>query len=126
MQTLSIPRGQVALASGRAAADGSGLTVRADRGGPGYGICSTAFLEAAFRTDSCEVVISFHDDGGWSYVATTMLQVRGRPEPFAHVDRNRLTKVAEPIPNPLARIERDGVPLAEAHGFSEGRAGRAS
>jgi hypothetical protein len=118
LQTLAIPRGQVALSSGRASPDGSGITVRAERDGPGYGICSTEFLEWAFRTDSCEVEISFHDDGGWSYVATTMLQVRGRAEPFRHVDRNTLAKVAEPRPNPLAQIQLDKVPLAKAHGFS--------
>jgi hypothetical protein len=118
MQTLAIPRAQVALASGRAAPDGSGLMVRAERGGPGYGICSTEFLEWAFRTDSYELEVSFHDDGGWSYVSTTMLQVRGRAEPFEHVDRNRLSKVAEPRPNPLARIDRDKASLAEAHGFT--------
>jgi hypothetical protein len=29
--------------------------------------------------------------------------VRGKAEPFHHTDRNTLTKIAEPIPNPLAR-----------------------
>lgn len=38
LQTLAIPRGQVALASGGASQDGARITVRADRGGPGYGI----------------------------------------------------------------------------------------
>ena len=37
LQTLAIPRGQTALAKGGALADGSGLSVRADRGGPGRG-----------------------------------------------------------------------------------------
>jgi hypothetical protein len=118
MQTLAIPRAQVALASGRGAADGSGLTVRAERGGPGYGLCSTDFLEWAFRTDSYQLDVSFHEDGSWSYLSTTMLQVRGRPEPFEHLDRNRLAKVAEPTPNPLLRVERDKLPRAQAHGFA--------
>jgi hypothetical protein len=117
MQTLSIPRGQVALASGRASPDGARLTVRADRGGPGYGICSTDFLEWAFRTDSYELELTFHDDGGWSYLSDTVLQVRGRAEPFLHQDRNTLTKVGEPKPNPLAQIRRDKVPVAQAHGM---------
>jgi hypothetical protein len=104
MQTLAIPRGQTALASGRTLEDGSGLTVRAERGEPGYGICSTDFLEWAFRTDSYQLDVKFEADGGWSYVSTTMLQVRGREEPFKHIDRNTLAKVAEPRPNPSARI----------------------
>jgi hypothetical protein len=117
MQTVAIPRGQVALASGFRAPDGPGFTVRAERGGPGYGICSTDFLEWAFRTDSYALEVSFHADGGWSYVSTTLLQVRGQAEPFRHIDRNKLMKVAEPTPNPLALIQA-GKTLVEAHGFS--------
>ena len=116
MQTLAIPRGQVALAKGQANADGSGLSVRAERGGPVYGICSADFLEWAFRTDSYQLDVRFEPDGGWSYVSTTMLQVRGREEPFRHVDRNTLVKVGEPKPNPSARIAA-GETLVQAHGF---------
>ncbi len=118
MQTLAIPRGQTALASGRARPDGSGLTIRAERGGPGYGICSTDFLEWAFRTDSYQLDVSFLPDGRWSYVSTTMLEVRGQAEPFSHEDRNTLSKVAEPRPNPLALMGSGKTGLAEAHGFS--------
>jgi hypothetical protein len=117
MQTLSIPRGQVALAGGRAAADATSLTVRADRGGPGYGICSTDFLERAFRTDSYELQVTFNEDGGWSYVSDTVLQVRGRAEPFHHLDRNTLRKVGEPKPNPLMLIASGKVSKAQAHGL---------
>lgn len=116
LQTLAIPRGQTALAGGRAMENGSGLLVRAERGSPRYGICSTDFLEWAFRTDSYELDVKFEDDGGWSYTSTTMLQVRGRTAPFRHVDRNRLTKVGEPRLNPLARIAA-GEGRSDAHGF---------
>ena len=47
-----------------------------------------------------------------------MLQVRGRSEPFSHIDRNTLTKVADPRPNPSARIAAGKATLAEAHGFT--------
>jgi hypothetical protein len=117
MQTLALPRGQVALARGEAKANGSGILIRAERGGPGYGICSTDFLEWAFRTDSYELDVRFEADGGWSYTSTTMLQVRGREAPFRHVDRNTLHKVAEPKPNPSARIAAGQATLAQAHGF---------
>jgi hypothetical protein len=117
LQTLAIPRGQTALAAGRAAPDGSSLAVRAERGGPGYGICSTDFLEWAFRTESYALEVSFHADGRWSYVSTTMLQVRGRTAPFQHLDRNTLTRVGEPRPNPLMRIRMGGGTPSVAHGF---------
>nr|MEA2797670.1 hypothetical protein [Phenylobacterium sp.] len=104
MQTLAIPRGQVALAGGKASPDGTGLVVSARRGDTEYGIASTAFLEYAFRTDSYELTVTFNADGSWSYVSDTMLTVRGRTEPFRHRDRNTLVKVGEPTPNPLALI----------------------
>jgi hypothetical protein len=101
LQSLSIPRGQVALAAGHAKPDAMSLVVSAARGQTEYGICSTAFLEYAFRTDSYRLEITFHDDGSWSYVSDTMLTVRGRAEPFQHRDVNTLVKVGEPTPNPL-------------------------
>ncbi len=118
IQTLAIPRAQTAMAGGEAAPDADKVTVRAERGATTYGVSSTEFLEWAFRTDSYQLDVTFHEDGDWSYVSTTMLQVRGREEPFQHVDRNRLKKVAEPRPNPSQRIAAEGLSRAEAHGFS--------
>ncbi|HTR86456.1 MAG TPA: heme-binding beta-barrel domain-containing protein [Reyranella sp.] len=103
LQTLTIPRGQVAIASGRAKPDDMSLVVSAERGQTQYGICSTGFLEYAFRTDSYRLEITFNADGSWSYVSDTMLMVRGRSEPFQHRDQNTLVKIAEPEPNPLLR-----------------------
>ncbi len=117
IQSLSIPRAQTALAHGRAAIGANTLQVRADRGSTSYGICSTDFLEWAFRTDSYVLDITFNADGSWSYVSDTVLQVRGRTEPFRHIDRNTLTKIAEPTPNPLMQITHGGVARAQAHGF---------
>ena len=102
LQSLSIPRGQVALAAGRAGPDDDRLVLSAERGSTGYGICSTEFLEQAFRTDRYRIEIRFHDDGTWSYVQETTLIVRGQP--FNHHDRNRLARVSEPRPNPWATI----------------------
>lgn len=106
LQTLAIPRGQIAIASGHAEPDASRLVVKATRGETEYGICSTSFLDLAFRTDSYQLTIDFHDDGSWSYVSDTTLMVKGRDEPFLHRDRNRLVKIAEPDLNPWARIVR--------------------
>lgn len=118
MQTLAIPRGQVALAQGRTEAGAQSLTVRAERGGAGYGICSTDFLEWAFRTDSYQLDVTFNADGSWSYVSDTVLQVRGRDQPFHHLDRNTLVKVGEPRPNPLLRVTRGEASRKDAHGFT--------
>jgi hypothetical protein len=101
LQSLTIPRGQTALASGHAGPDDRTLVVTATRGQTNYGICSTDFLEYGFRTDSYRLEITFNADGSWSYVSDTMLKVRGRDELFAHRDVNTLVKVAEPKPNPL-------------------------
>ncbi len=106
IQTLAIPRGQIAMASGHADPDARKLVVRAERGQTDYGICSTSFLEGAFRTDSYQLEVEFHEDGSWSYVSDTTLMVKGRAEPFLHRDHNHLTRVAEPERNPLAKIEK--------------------
>jgi len=120
MQTLAIPRGQVALARGQGQAGDPKVVVRAERGGPGYGICSTDFLEWAFRTESYALEVTFHGDDSWSYVSDTMLAVRGQDGLFKHRDRNTLKKVGEPTPNPLARIARGEVKShLAAHGMAD-------
>jgi hypothetical protein len=103
IHSLTIPRGQIVLAGGEAAADATEFEVFAKRGETVYGICSAPFLEHAFRTDAFRMRVSINADGTWSYFEETTLQIRGRHEPFAHTDRNTLTKIAEPTPNPLAR-----------------------
>ena len=102
VQTLSIPRGQVAIASGHATPDSDRLVLKAERGSTEYGICSTTFLEQAFRTDRYEITVTFNADGTWSYDQHTTLVVHGQP--FDHHDQNTLTKVAEPGSNPLLQI----------------------
>ena len=105
MQTLAIPRGQIAMAAGHAAPDATKLVLTAKRGETEYGICSTNFLEKAFRTDSYQIEVTFNPDGSWSYVLDTMLAVHGQG-PFQHRDVNTLVKVAEPTPNPLMLLGR--------------------
>ena len=106
IQTLTIPRGQTAMAAGHAKPDDTRLVLEAQRGQTEYGICSTAFLEQAFRTDSYKIEVEFHADGSWSYVSDTTLMVKGQAEPFLHRDRNTLVKVGEPDMNPWLRIVR--------------------
>ena len=108
MQTLAIPRGQIALASGQASNDGKRIVVEAKRGQTDYGICSSTFLEHAFRTDSYRLQIDFHDDGSWSYSEDTALMVQGRSEPFVHQDSSTMIKIGEPDLNPWLKIVRGG------------------
>jgi len=80
------------------------LSLVATRGLTQDGICSTAFLEVAFRTDAYRIDIAFHDDDQFSYDLRTTLTVHGRPEPFDHHDSNTLKRVAAGKPNPLKQI----------------------
>jgi hypothetical protein len=90
------------MAVGTAAADATSFELRASRGTTEYGICSTPFLEYGFRTDSFHIQVTINPDGTWSYIEDTVLMVRGRNEPFHHTDRNTLTRIAPPTPNPMA------------------------
>lgn len=103
VHTLTIPRGQTAMAVGQAAPDAKSFELVATRGLETFGICSVPFLEYAFKTVEFRIKVTIHDDGTWGYDEDTVLMVRGRDEPFHHTDRTTLTKIAEPTPNPLAR-----------------------
>ena len=105
IHTLTIPRGQVAMAAGQASAEADHFELHATQGLDTWGICSSPFLDHAFKTTAFRIRVDFHDDGSWSYEEDTVLQIRGRDEPFHHVDRNHLERVAEATPNPLARVK---------------------
>ena len=102
LHTLSIPRGQVAMASGFATADATSFELAATRGTEVYGICSNPFLEHAFQTVEFRIKVTTHPDGRWSYDQDTVMRIRGRDEPFHHTDRNTLTRIGEAMRNPLA------------------------
>jgi hypothetical protein len=103
IQTLTIPRAQIAMAVGKATSDASSFELVATRGLETYGICSTPFLEYAFKTLEYRIRVSVNADGSWAYEEDTVLMIRGRSEPFHHTDRNTLTRIGEPTPNPLAQ-----------------------
>ena len=94
------PRGQTALLGGTAGADDRSFELVAWRGDPIYGICSGPFLEHAFRTDEIRVRVTVNGDGTWTYDEDTVMEVRGRPELVHHTDRNTLTLVEPPTPQP--------------------------
>jgi hypothetical protein len=103
IHTLTIPRGQVAMSCGQATPDATSFELVATQGLDTFGICSVPFLNEAFKTTEFRIKVSLNDDGTWGYDEDTVLQIRGLAEPFHHTDRNLLTKIGEPTPNPLAR-----------------------
>lgn len=126
IHSLAIPRAQTALAMGKATADATSFELSAARGTTQYGICSTPFLEYAFRTDSFRIRVTVNPDGTWSYFEDTVLMIRGRDEPLHHADSNTPTRIAAPAPNPLARARmtsRRRVSAVEDGGIAVNRAG---
>jgi hypothetical protein len=106
LQTVAIPRGQVAMAMGTAEPDATRFTVKATLGSPTAGIVSAPFLHENFRTTEYTITITANADGTLTYEQDTVLQIAGRPEPFHHLDRNTLRKVADPERNPAAVASR--------------------
>ncbi|MBV8387347.1 MAG: FABP family protein [Acidimicrobiia bacterium] len=102
VHTVAIPRGQVALAAGTCEPDATEFEVNAAVGSEVYGILSNAFLERAFRTVSFRLKVTVNDDGTWSYEEHTQIRIPDRDGVVDHVDRNTLTRIGEPTPNPLA------------------------
>ena len=100
--SLTIPRAQVVLASGTAAPDAKEFELTAAAGADSYGILSSPFINAAFRTLSFRIRVTINDDGTWSYEEDTVMQIPQRAEPFHHIDRNTLRRIAAPAPNPTA------------------------
>ena len=106
IQTLAIPRAQVAMAMGKASPSAREFELIAQKGLPDYGISSTPFLLHAFDTIEYRIRIQLHDNDSWSYDEDTVMLIRGKTEPFHHTDRNTLTRIAPPTPNPLALAKK--------------------
>jgi len=100
LQSVAIPRGQVVLAAGTAEPGARRFTVKATLGSPVAGIVSAPFLRENFTTLEYSITVTANDDGTVGYEQDVVLQVAGRPEPFHHVDKNILRRVAPPQPNP--------------------------
>ncbi len=103
IQTLAIPRGQIAMAAAEVAPDAKTFELVAKLESDTYGIRSNPFLEYGFKTVEYRIKVTINDDGTWGYEEDTVMMIRGQSEPFHHVDRNLLHKVEGPTPNPLAR-----------------------
>jgi hypothetical protein len=116
IQTLTIPRAQVALAVGHADPDAKSFELIAVHGSETNGICSNPFLESAFKTVEFRIRVTVNPDGTWSYQEDTVLMIRGQNAPFHHTDHNTLTKIGDPKPNPRAVQARAGQQSGGARG----------
>ena len=118
--TLGIPRGEVLLAGGTAEPDADEFEVHAALGSEVYGILSNPFLDQAFRTLSYRMTVTVHPNATWSYEEEGVLDIPDRDEPFSHIDRNTLTRIGPPTPNPLAQAAIDDGSLGRSSGVSPG------
>jgi hypothetical protein len=103
MLTLSIPRGQVAIAGGHTSPDATTFELTARAGDPHFGILTSPFLDYAFHTVSFTMTVTVTSEEEWSYSQETVLEVRGTDQPFHHTDYNALRRVGPPVPNPNAQ-----------------------
>ena len=103
IHTLTIPRAQVVMAHGKATHDAKEFELTATHESENFGIRSAPFLDYAFRTVSFNIRVTINPDDTWSYEEDTVLLIKGKDEPFHHTDKNTLTRIAQPTPNPLAR-----------------------
>ena len=101
--TLAIPRGQVAMAGGTAAADATSFEVTSRAGDPHFGIITNPFLDYAFHTMSFAMTVTVTSEDEWSYHEETILEVHGVQDAFHHTDHNTLTRTAPAGRNPLAQ-----------------------
>ena len=88
LQTLAIPRGQVALAAGHAKAEAKSFYVASTRGATNYGICSTDFLDQSFRPTPIGSVLPVIRPL-MVLVTQTHLGLHGDNQTFDHIDRTR-------------------------------------
>lgn len=103
IHTLSIPRGMITMAAGKAAPDAKKFELYAKEDDRHAGISSNPFLDYAFRTVEFRIQVSIHENGTWSYEQDTVMKIKDQAELFHHVDNNTLHKIGDATPNPLAR-----------------------
>jgi len=103
IHSLAIPRGLTVMAVGKANKDAREFELVATHNSDNFGIRSTPFLDYAFETVEFRIKISINSDDTWTYDEDTVLRIKGKADLFHHTDKNTLTRIAEPTPNPLAQ-----------------------
>ncbi len=93
LRCFMVPRGVTVIAGGTAEADARNFDLAAEVGSETYGICSNRFLDREFKTVRYELHLEKRDADTIHYREDTVLQIRGKDEPFHHTDENTLTRV---------------------------------
>ncbi|MEM9728421.1 MAG: heme-binding beta-barrel domain-containing protein [Myxococcota bacterium] len=93
MLSFIVPRGIMVLAGGKAAADAKSFRLESELGSQVFGICSSPFLDAEFKTVRYHMDVKYGADGSFTYEEDTVMQVNGQAEAFHHTDQNTLYKV---------------------------------
>lgn len=93
MRTFMPPRGLTVLAGGYAKPTAREFLLEAKAGDEVFGVCSSPFLTAEFKTVRYTVAVTVHDDDSFSYDAHTWLKMKNRAELFDHRDTNTLRRV---------------------------------
>ncbi|MFQ5444436.1 MAG: heme-binding beta-barrel domain-containing protein [Nitrospinales bacterium] len=93
MRCFLVPRGVTILAGGRVEPDAESFALTADVGSATYGICSNRFLNEAFKTVRYELKVDLPDAQTLRYEEDTLIQIKGKPDLFHHLDSNTLRRV---------------------------------
>jgi hypothetical protein len=93
LRSFMPPRGLTVLAGGTAPATARRFSLEAKAGDEVFGICSSPFLTAEFKTVRYTLDVEVLDDDSFRYESHTFLRMKGRAEPFDHVDANTLRRV---------------------------------
>jgi hypothetical protein len=93
MRSFLIPRGIALIAGGRAEMNANEFHLEAKNGSCTFGICVNPFLDREFKILSYELNLRILDKNSFSYDEDTVIQIKGKNEPFHHRDRNTLRRV---------------------------------
>lgn len=93
IRTFMPPRGMTVLAGGHCAADARSFALEAKAGDEVFGVCSSPFLTAEFKTVRYTVAVEVIDDDTLRYEAHTYMKMKGREALFDHRDENTLRRV---------------------------------
>ncbi len=88
------PRGMTVLAGGTAEPDARRFSLEAKAGSETFGICSSPFLLAEFKTVRYTLSVEFSGEDSFHYEEHTWLQMKGRKDLFDHSDENTLQRVS--------------------------------
>jgi hypothetical protein len=90
LRSFMPPRGMTVLAGGTAAADAKRFQLEARAGDPVWGICSSPFLTAEFKTERYTLEVEHLGPDSFRYESHTWMRMKGREQLFDHLDANTM------------------------------------